>query len=54
MCPDSEELGSAMEAGVGSNLTQYRGPTHFFSEVLASVMNLVRNSLLRLVYILEL
>ena len=51
--PDSERLGAAVVAGVGSNLTQPSGISYFslytFSEVLASVMILGRNSLLKFV-----
>ena len=53
--PDSEGLGAAAVAGVGSNLTQPGGISYFifltilFSEVLASVMILGRNSLLKFV-----
>ena len=43
MSPDSEGLCAAVEAGVGSNLTQ--------PEVLASVMILGRNSLVLYIYI---
>ena len=56
---DSEGLGVAVESGVGSNLTQPSGIlyfslyTLFFSEVLASVMILDRNSLLKFVSILN-
>ena len=53
MSPDSEGLGAAVVAGVGSNLTQPSGISYFslytFSEVLASVMILGRNSLLKFV-----
>ena len=42
MSPDSEGLGAAVVAGVGSNLTQPSGISYFslytFSEVLASLM----------------
>ena len=52
MSPDSEGLGAAVEAGVGSTVTQPSGISYvclytFFSEVLASVMILGRNSLLK-------
>ena len=51
---DSEGSGAAVVAGVGSNLTQPRGISYFslyifFSEVLASVMILGRNSFLKFV-----
>ena len=55
MSPDSGWLGAAVVVGVGSNLTQAQWyfiflPVHFFfSEVLASVMILGRNSLLKCV-----
>ena len=53
MSPNSERLGAAVVAGVGSNLTQPSGISYFslytFSEVLASVMNLCRNSLLKFI-----
>ena len=49
MSPDSEGLGAADEAGLGSNLTQPSDISYFslytFSEVLASLMILDRNSL---------
>ena len=55
MSPNSEGLGAAAVAGVGSNLTQPSGISYFylytFSEVLASVMILGRNSSLKFVYI---
>ena len=43
MSPDSEGLGTAVEAGVGLKLTQPSGISfffslHFFSKVLATVM----------------
>ena len=38
MSPDSEGLGAAVKAGVGSNLTQRNTLYTLFSEVLASVM----------------
>ena len=51
--PDSEGLRAAVAAGVGSNFTQPSGISYFslytFSEVLASVMILDRNSLLKFV-----
>ena len=44
MSLDSEGLGAAVVAGVGSNLTHLSiSPYIFFSEVLASVMILSRN-----------
>ena len=54
MSPESEGLGVAAVAGVGSNLTQSSGISYFFlyiffSEVLASVMILGWNSLLKFV-----
>ena len=53
MSPDSEGLCAAVVAGVDSNLTQPRGISYFslytFSEVLASVLILGRNSLLNFV-----
>ena len=54
MSPDSEGLGAVTVAGVGSNLTQPSGISYFslytfFSEVLASVMILGRNALLKFV-----
>ena len=48
MSPDSEDLGASVEAGMGPNLTQPFLYT-FFSEVLASVMILGRNSFLKFV-----
>ena len=54
MSPDSEGLGAAVVAGVGSYFTQPSGIAYFslytfFSEVLASVMILGRNSLSKFV-----
>ena len=53
MSPDSEGLGAAIVAGVGSNLTQLSGISYLslytFFSVLASVMILGRNSLLKFV-----
>ena len=53
MYPDSEGLGAAVVASVGSKLTQPSGISYFpytlFSELLGSVMNLGRNSLLKFV-----
>ena len=53
MSPDSEGLGASVVAGVGSSLTQPSGILYFspyiFSEVLASVLILGRNSLLKFV-----
>ena len=53
MSPDSEGLGAAVVAGVGSNLTKPSGVSYFpytlFPQVLASVMILGRNSLLKFV-----
>ena len=47
MSPNSEGLGAAAVAGVGSNLTQHCGISYFslytFSEVLASVLISDRN-----------
>ena len=52
MSPDSEGLGASVVSGVGSDLTQPSGISYFslytfFSEVIASVMILGRNSLLK-------
>ena len=53
MSPDSEGLGTAVVATVGLNLTQpvvfHISPYRLFSEVLASVMILGQNSLLKFV-----
>ena len=54
MSPDSEGLGAAVVAGVGSSLTQPSGISYFslytfFSEVFALVLILGRNSLLKFV-----
>ena len=54
MSPESEGLGAAVVAGVGSNLTQPSSISYFylytfFSEIFASVMILGRNSLLKFV-----
>ena len=53
MSPDSEGLGAAVVAGVGSSLTQSSGISYFslytFSEDIASVLILGRNSLLKFV-----
>ena len=54
MSPKSEGLGAAVVAGVVSNLDQPSGISYFslytfFSEVLASVMILGRNSLLKFI-----
>ena len=54
MPPDSEGLGAAVVAGVGSSLIQPSGISYFslytfFSEVLASALILGRNSLLKFV-----
>ena len=49
MSPDSEGLSAAVVAGVGSSLTLvfHISPYTLFSEVLASVLILGRNSLLK-------
>ena len=51
LCLLSEGLDAAVIAGMGSNLTQPSGisPYTLFSEVLASVLILGRNSLLKFV-----
>ena len=53
MAPDPKGLGSAIAAGVGSNITQPVGISYFFQstfflDVLESVVILGRNSLLNL------
>ena len=56
MSSDSERLGTTVEAGMGSNLTQpsRMSPyTLFTSEVLASVMILGRKTLLKFVSVLN-
>ena len=53
MTPDSEGLGIVVEDGTGLNLTQpsgiYISPYTLFSKVLASIISVGRNSLLKFV-----